>query len=378
MPVKHLILDAGPHHRRNTFVCLDVGGPDICGVLSRADSGKHLSGQVIDGTLYFVLDELAAGEQCKLVFEPGQESDISGVKFDHNVAKGYVAMQVAGEPLTTYHYDQVPFRPYLHPLVGPHGVHMTRAYPMVENIEGETDDHLHHRSVWVAFGDVNGVDHWGETEDCGVQVHRKINKICDGPVLGIFEHELQWQGQDHKPSLSETRRVSVCNTPQDARQLDLQVILLAGDKPVVFGDTKEGGICSVRVATTMDGKTGGKIENSVGGVGEDETWGKPAHWCDYSGVCQGKDVGIAIFDHPLNLRHPTPWHVRNYGLMAANPFGHSHYQSSLLKDGSYTIEAGQTLAFNYRLLLHEGDVAQGNVANRFHDYVHPPNIQLSG
>jgi len=35
----------------------------------------------------------------------------------------------------------------------------------------------------------------------------------------------------------------------------------------------------------------------------------------------GKTVGIAVFDHPSNPRHPTTWHVRDYGLFAANPLG---------------------------------------------------------
>jgi len=47
---------------------------------------------------------------------------------------------------------------------------------------------------------------------------------------------------------------------------------------------------------------------------------KHADWCDYYGSIGGKTVGIAMFDHPSNPRHPTTWHVRDYGLFAANPF----------------------------------------------------------
>ena len=50
-------------------------------------------------------------------------------------------------------------------------------------------------------------------------------------------------------------------------------------------------------------------------------WGKRADWVDYYGNVAGEIVGIAIFDHPKNLRHPTYWHARSYGLLAANPFG---------------------------------------------------------
>ena len=32
-------------------------------------------------------------------------------------------------------------------------------------------------------------------------------------------------------------------------------------------------------------------------------------------------MGIAILNHPASFRYPTYWHVRDYGLFAANPFG---------------------------------------------------------
>ena len=86
----------------------------------------------------------------------------------------------------------------------------------------------------------------------------------------------------------------------------------------------------------------------------------------------GKVMGVAIFDHPFNLRHPTPWHVRNYGLMTANPFGQSYYQYSLLKDGSYTLHQGDTLTFRYRVYLHRGDTRTARVGQRYHDYINPP------
>ena len=39
-------------------------------------------------------------------------------------------------------------------------------------------------------------------------------------------------------------------------------------------------------------------------------------------------AGVAIFDHPSNPQHPTTWHARQYGLIAANPFGLNHAVTS--------------------------------------------------
>ena len=75
----------------------------------------------------------------------------------------------------------------------------------------------------------------------------------------------------------------------------------------------------LRVATSMDvtSKKGGKIINAEG-IENTPAWGKPSPWVDYTGPVGGKTVGVAIFNHPSSFRYPTTWHVRDYGLFAAN------------------------------------------------------------
>ena len=106
----------------------------------------------------------------------------------------------------------------------------------------------------------------------------------------------------------------------DARILDIAVTFHATEGPVRFGDTKEGAMLSVRVASSMDADADGTIENAYGGRGETECFGKRAQWMDYAGPVDGNTVGVAVFDHPSSFRYPTYWHMRNYGLMHANPF----------------------------------------------------------
>ncbi len=108
-------------------------------------------------------------------------------------------------------------------------------------------------------------------------------------------------------------------------------------------------------------------------------WGKPSAWCDFSGeIPDAGWRGIAIFDHAANLRHPTCWHVRNYGLMAANPFGYSFfieedYNKGLIpENGDYTIAAGGELVFNYRVFVHSGTAEEAAVAARYREYAEPP------
>ena len=115
----------------------------------------------------------------------------------------------------------------------------------------------------------------------------------------------------------------------------------------------------------------GTIINSEGVTG-DATWGKRAKWVDYYGPVEGQTVGVAIFDHPDNPRHPTWWHVRNYGLFAANPFGIHNFERKDKGVGDYTIEAGNQVEWKYRFFMHEGNTQAAQVADRYNQYRQEP------
>jgi hypothetical protein len=84
----------------------------------------------------------------------------------------------------------------------------------------------------------------------------------------------------------------------------------------------------------------------------------------------GNIVGIAIFDHPKNPRHPTWWHVRDYGLFAANPFGKHDFEALPDKTaGNLTVLAHTSITFRYRFFLHEGDEKEAKVADKYTQYI---------
>ena len=149
------------------------------------------------------------------------------------------------------------------------------------------------------------------------------------------------------------------------------------ESPVVFRDTKEGGLVSVRVASSMDVRNGGRIENAYGGINEHETWGQPAPWCDYSGPVGVETAGIAVFDHKDNPRYPTGWHVRDYGLMTANCFAWKYYRPDAKVKGDMAFKKGQKTSWRYRLYIHKGNARQGKVAQRFHDFIAPPRVTVA-
>ncbi|MGC8668459.1 MAG: PmoA family protein [Chthonomonadales bacterium] len=284
---------------------------------------------------------------------------------------GTIRIEVDGDLFTVYHFAGVEARPYFWPVLAPGGIPVTRAYPMRSDVPGETSDHRHHRSLYIAHGSVNGTDNWSEEPGHGFTVHDTTDEMVSGPVFGRMATTSFWTDREGRRILEQKLSVTVWRGSAEYRMMDVDVTLIASYGDVLFGDTKEGGILSVRVATPMDVRNGGRILNSWGGINEQETWGRPAHWCSYWGTVQDRPVGIAVMDHPVSFRHPTYWHVRDYGLMTANPFAWHDYTGGRIR-GDYVLQAGSRLGFRYRVLVCTGEPDAADLAGRYLDFVAPP------
>src|SRR5882724_2118538 len=75
------------------------------------------------------------------------------------IAPEDVAVTNDGKPFTTFHYGSNASKPYLSPLRSASGKIITRHFPM-EEVAGESHDHLHHRGLWFSYDDINGVKFW--------------------------------------------------------------------------------------------------------------------------------------------------------------------------------------------------------------------------
>jgi hypothetical protein len=272
-----------------------------------------------------------------------------------------VTVKLDGQPFTEY-LIKSGSKPILWPVIGPTGKRVTRNWPMEKHVPGETDrDHPHQRSLWFTHGDVNGIDFWSEGK--GIIEHREFVRVESGPEATIVTRN-DWLSPDGSKLQCQDERTLVFGGDANMRWIDVTVAIKATNGPVVFGDTKEGSF-GVRVASSMrvDSKQGGHIVNSEG-LKDAAAWGKPAAWVDYFGPVDGDMVGIAILNHPSSFRFPTCWHVRTYGLFAANPFGQKDFPPGA-KQGEYTLPAGETLTLRYRVLLHKGDEKEGRVGETY-------------
>ncbi|HVW21034.1 MAG TPA: PmoA family protein [Opitutaceae bacterium] len=289
-----------------------------------------------------------------------------------------VRIEIGGRLFSEYIFSGA-HRPYLYPVLSADGTPLTRDFPM-KSTPGEDHDHPHHRSLWFAHSNVNGIDFWnegtaGSTRPKGSIVHASLDEVTSGPQ-GTIRASDRWVAPDGTLICTDDTTILVRGTAR-ARYLDYTVTVHAlPGKPLFFGDDKDGTM-AIRVAQWMtlphrNGKVSepgaGHILTSAGDRDAD-AWGKRADWADYYAPRGGKVYGVAIFDDPRNLRHPTWWMARDYGLFGANPFGKHFYENtSDPHSGDYTVPAGGSLTFRYFFYFHEGDPAAAGVARLYHDY----------
>ena len=284
---------------------------------------------------------------------------------------------IDGKPFTTFYYGADTRKPYLHPLRSASGKIVSRHFPM-ENIEGESKDHPHHRGLWFTHGEVNGWDFWAnEATQKGPKktkvVLDKVGPVKSGKKKGTIQATFNWVDPQDKPILKESRIMTFYSDPQN-RILDIDITPNALEK-LHFGDTKEGTF-AIRIATPLEEPTPkakgpartGRMVNAEGLETESKAWGKRSAWMDYAGELEGEKLGIAIMDHPSSTRYPTYWHSRSYGLFAANPFGIKDFTRDKTQDGSLTVEQGKSIHFRYRVVIHPGDHKAAGIAGMYEKF----------
>jgi len=281
-----------------------------------------------------------------------------------------VVVTIDGQPFASLCYEGFA-KPIVYPVIGPGGVSMVRHFPMKKDVEGEASDHPHQQSVWFTHGDVNGTSFWHLGKDAGTIVTTKA-QVTDAKThatdrgaiysVGVALAD-EWRKPDGAVVCTDSQEVRFVLLPGGSRAVDYAVTLRATHGEVKFGDTKEG-TAGIRTNPKLRIDRGASAVNSAGDTGK-AIWGKRATWVDYSAKIDDRLVGVAVFDHPSNPRHPTWWHAREYGLVAANPFGIHDFEKKPAGAGDFVIESGKTATFRYRFLFHAGDAEAAHVAQQY-------------
>ena len=276
-------------------------------------------------------DEPYALSRCEIISLPDNRASFS----------------INGEQKVDWHFgDQYP-RPFFYPFNGPSGSTLTRmGHP-------GAPDHDHHRSVWFAHHNVNGVDFWSDNTDGRVRQKQWLS-YRDGDNEAVMASLAGWYDGEGRELLEQEIVAAVMPLDNNEYGLEIQITLRppANAETVELGRTNFG-FLAVRMAKTVSEFFGdGRLTSSEGKLGEPEIFGKQARWMDYSGpvpvgtgeLRQAVVEGITYFDHPDNPRYPTHWHVREDGWMGA---------SFCMQEG-HTISKAKPLVLRYLLHAHAG------------------------
>ena len=277
---------------------------------------------------------------------------------------GDIDIRIGGKPFTTQRFDRR--IPDLWPLRNADGIAVTRSWPRQE-VVGEKQDHPHHQSLWFSHGDVNGIDFW-HNPLCTITPTGSV-KIHSDQKQGWWQTQFSWQNTDGRVVARESRRTTAF-VEGKVRGLDFDISIHSIEKELDFGDTKEGSF-ALRLATGLVADQGGQLINSEGNRGKD-TWGKKSRWIMAQGTLEGKPAALVIAGHQDNLRHPTTWHARTYGLVAANPFGLHDFQEKPRGYGRIKIAPGESLRLRYRVLIFNHHPGPGEIETLLTDFSSAP------
>ena len=226
------------------------------------------------------------------------------------------------QPVCEYVFNdsKIP-RPYFTRLRAPDGTQVTRNHPPRD--DDATDHKTLHPGLWMAFGDLNGVDFW---RNAGRIEHTRFvqEPVVQNERLEFAVEEIYKSPQDDEVCRGINRFAFVPGTQLQPAQPGTLLIwnssLKSSNRPLVFGPQHEMGL-GFRVATPITVEAGGgQITGSHGGRNEAGNWGRVGQWWDYSGNIDGVRGGLFVAAATENMR-PMWAHARGYGFLAMNPTG---------------------------------------------------------
>ena len=303
------------------------------------------------------------------------------IKVENIPEENRIDVTIGGEPFTSYMYADSFEKPFLFPIIAASGTNVTRGYP-IDPKEGERADHPHHTGYWFNYGNVDGIDFWGNSKAIadsvryryGVIRMKSIDKLESQAGKGLLEVTHQWVNSEGTILVQE-EVTYVFTVGKDSRSIERTSTLSTPLPEVSFSDTKEGAF-AVRTARFLEfpsdtprryvdanGKTTEnpvlRVEKVSGnylsseGVEGSAVWGTRAKWMKLYGVNLGDTVSLVMMDHPSNLNHPTYWHARTYGLFSANPFGVKDFTRGE-EELNFVLKSGEKVSFKHKLLIKSG------------------------
>ena len=261
-------------------------------------------------------------------------------------------------------FDPQQPKTYFHPLATLEGEVLTAFEP---------PDHRWHRGLWWSWKFINGVNYW--EEDPTTHHSDGVNELTGASVKpgADFSARAELRFSYHLPGkppvMTETRRLSISQPDAAGRYaIDWTSEFTATDAPVKLdrtpplhqGGVNYGGYAGLSLRFPP-GITGWSYRTSEGQTSAATANGQPARWVDLSGPA----AGIAVFDHPGNLRHPSPWYLFDAPSLL-------YFSPALLFNDPLELAAHKTLKLTYRVLVHSRPMSAAQLESAWKSFTAPP------
>lgn len=253
---------------------------------------------------------------------------------------------------------------YFHPLATINGDLLTACEPA---------DHPWHRGLWWSWKSINGLNYW--EEDRNTKKSEGVNELTAATFKPAPDFSAQaelsfsYHPPDQAPVMTEIRKLTISKPDADGRyRIGWTSEFIAGNAPVTLGRTPipnepggvgHGGYAGLSMRLPLQAN-GWSVRTSEGKNNVAASHGQTARWLDFS----SPNGGIAILDHPSNLRHPSPWYVYD-----ANPM--SYYSPAILFNEPLVLDAGKSLKLSYQILVHSKPVSAEEIETDFRNFAKP-------
>ena len=268
--------------------------------------------------------------------------------------KDFFALHRGGDVLWRFRFDERAGKPYFDHLA-PVGV-------PTNLLALRPADHPWHYGLWLSWKYINMTNFWEEDRrtgrSAGTTAWDKPTLVKGQDMAATIRLDLRYHLPGKPPLLTETREIRIAPPrPDGAIQIDWRSVLTAGNETVTLDCTptpdRPGGRINGGYAGLSARLALGLGQRQILGTGN-EPYGfkRNRHRSrrsalDFSGILEGQAVGLAIFDHPANPVHPTPWYVVRSKQM-------TFFTPALLAAGPRTLDSGDSLTLTWRILAHRG------------------------
>jgi hypothetical protein len=263
------------------------------------------------------------------------------------------------------------FRSYVYPLFTPAGYAVTTESPA---------DHPHHNSFWIAADHVHGrmpvatggfedytynfyleETFQGRAPGQVVETAMSAERLSADTIRVVQQLDwrgpVEWAAPSGRLAARETRMLRV-SEQHGKYVIDVESQLASVDWSFTLGPTRHA-YFNVRVADSMVVALGGTVQDDAGRTGGEALTGAASRWVDFSGPVGGGHVaGVAVMPDPRD-HDDVSWFVADWGVVTVGPF----------RLNRRTVEQGEALRARYRVIVHDGNLANARIAADYDDYL---------